>query len=271
LKAVFLSVCLLLLSACAISSSFAGQSITVTLDVPQLQGSDTVTPPPMPKVERNESAVKTSASSANGGVAIGRVGVVTAPKAAIYRSRTSSRILATCAQDTPLGVVGEKGAWYGVLMIDMSTGWIRKSAVRLLDYDIVAKNTRSTGSAGSSTQGQQIVQSALKYTGVPYVWGGSSCNGLDCSGFVKTVYSEIGVNLPRVSRDQANVGAPVTWDDLQAGDRLYFACKGPEVDHCGIYMGNGLFIHSSVRRGGVAVDNLTSGFFARTLVAARRS
>lgn len=270
MKAVCLGILLVLLLACAMSPSSAGQSITVTLDVPQLQGSGTATPPPSQKVERAEPAVKSSASSA-GGVAIGRVGIVTAPKAAIYRSRTSSRILANCTQDTPLGVVGEKGDWYGVLMIDMSTGWIKKSSVRLLDYDLVAKNSKSPGGAASSGQGQQIVQYALKYTGVPYVWGGTSCNGLDCSGFVKTVYSEMGVNLPRVSRDQANVGSSVAWDDLQAGDRLYFACKGAEVDHCGIYMGNGLFIHSSVRRGGVAVDNLSSGFFARTLVTARRS
>ena len=162
----------------------------------------------------------------------------------------------------------EKGDWYGVLMIDMSAGWIRKDAVKLLDYDLVA--ARKTP-AGGNAPGASVVQAALKYVGVPYVWGGNSWNGLDCSGFVKAVYGNFGVDLPRVSKDQANVGLPVSSGDLQAGDRLYFACSGPEVDHTGIYIGSGLFIHASSRRGGVAVDNLASGFFARTFTGARRS
>ncbi|MDO8588662.1 MAG: C40 family peptidase [Armatimonadota bacterium] len=248
----------------------ATQSITLTLDEPQLGGS-TQSQPTRQAVETPRSDLTSRSGPVNrkpdSASTIGRVGVVTAPRISIYRSRSSSRVLATCAQGTPLGIVGEQGQWYGVLMIDMSTGWVRKSSVKLLDYDLIA--TRKTNSGGPL--GQQVVQSAMKYTGVPYVWGGNSWGGIDCSGFVKTVYGECGISLPRVSRDQVNVGYAVTWDDLQPGDRLYFACKGGQVDHAGIYMGNGYFIHSSSRRGGVAVDNLTGGFFARTLVAARRS
>jgi len=247
----------------------AGQSITVTLDVPHLNGS---AQPPSGRPDTQSNGSDTSGETVRRAVdsaTIGRVGVITAQKASIYRSRSSSRILATCGQGTPIGIVGEKGDWYGVLMIDSSVGWIRKSAAKLLNYDIVT--TRRNGSPAANGAGGQIVQAALRYTGVPYVWGGNSWNGLDCSGFVKAVYGNFGVNLPRVSRDQANVGDPVAWDDLQAGDRLYFACKNVDIDHTGIYIGNGLFIHASSRRGGVAVDNLTDGFYARSLVAARRS
>lgn len=262
--AIFLLIALVLIPA------YAKQSITLTLDEPQFKSSPTTeapttsTPTEKPRAEARAETPSTN----NGGSTIGRVGVVSAPKVSIYRSRTSSKVLATCAQGTPLGLVGEQGNWYGVLMIDMSVGWVRKTSVRLLDYDLIA--TKKLGAPGNGS-GSQIVQSAMKYLGVPYVWGGSSWNGLDCSGFVQTVYSQNGVSLPRVSRDQANVGYPVGWDDLQPGDRLYFACKSSTVDHAGIYMGSGYFIHSSSSRGGVAVDSLTSGFFARTLVTARRS
>ena len=260
---------LLILSSVQVLAA-SGQSLTLTLDEPQFSGSvqsqptrQTTERSPSGSTSRSASVSRKSGDSTS----IGRVGVVTAARISIYRSRTSPRVLATCAQGTPLGLVGEQGDWYGVLMIDMSAGWVRKSSVKLLDYDLVA--TRKSNSGGPV--GQHVVQSAMKYMGVPYVWGGNSWGGIDCSGFVKTVYGECGISLPRVSRDQANVGSAVTWDDLQPGDRLYFACKGGQVDHAGIYMGNGYFIHSSSRRGGVAVDNLTGGFFARTLVAARRS
>jgi len=269
-KVAISTLALIVVSLIVVSPASAGQSITLTLDAPQLEGDYHSTPArsaPDDKHGAAKSQAKTSTNS-GGELTIGRVGVVIAPKANIHQSRTSNRILATCARDTPLGIVGEKGNWYGVLMIDMSAGWIRKDAVKLLDYDLVAVKK---GPANGNGIGQQVIQAALKYVGVPYVWGGSSWNGLDCSGFVKSVYANFGVELPRVSRDQANVGVQVSSGDLQSGDRLYFACNGPEVDHTGIYMGNGLFIHASSRRGGVAVDNLGSGFFARTFVSARRS
>jgi cell wall-associated NlpC family hydrolase len=241
----------------------------LTLDAPQLEG-DYHSKPAQAASNDNRAAKSQPKTSTGAGneVTVGRVGVVIAPKANIHKNRTSSRILATCVKDTPLGIVGEKGAWYSVLMIDMSAGWIRKDSVKLLDYDLVAARS---GPANGSGVGQQAVQAALKYVGIPYVWGGSSWNGLDCSGFVKSVYGGFGVELPRVSKDQANVGVAVSNGDLQPGDRLYFACNGSGVDHTGIYMGSGLFIHASSRRGGVAVDNLASGFFARTFVSARRS
>jgi len=264
-------VTLVILSALLLSSSaFAAQSyINVTLDEPQLQGGSSGAALQDETPSRSVGTIPaTSSRKPTDGVTIGRVGVVQAQRASIYRSRSSSRILAKCGQGAPLGIVSEKGSWYGVLMIDMSTGWVHKSDVKLLDYNIVAdKRTFASGGA----QGQQIVQASLKYVGVPYVWGGNTWSGLDCSGFVKTVYDNFGISLPRVSREQASVGAAVSWEDLQPGDRLYFACRGPEIDHTGIYMGNGLFIHSSSRRGGVAVDNLGAGFYSRTLVAARRS
>ncbi len=97
--------------------------------------------------------------------------------------------------------------------------------------------------AGSSTGGQQVVDTAKKYLGVPYVWGGTDpSKGLDCSGLVQQVYGELGYDLPRVSRDQAKVGTAVpSLDQARPGDLLAF---NSPVTHIGIYVGDGKMIHA---------------------------
>lgn len=199
--------------------------------------------------------------------AIGRLGVVVSTRADIKSYPVSQgQVLYTCPEKTYLALLGQSGDWYGVLMIDGSIGWIEKKHVNLLDYEF------KTASALGTSLGNRIVTTALKYLGVPYKWGGYSASGLDCSGFVKSVFAINGINLPRVSRDQAQVGTPVgDWKDLRPGDRLYFACNSALINHTGIYIGNGLFIHSSSSRQGVAIDSILSPFYARSLVAARRS
>lgn len=216
---------------------------------------------------------------------IGRIGTVISANANIFAQRNSkSKVFAKCPKETKLAIVGEIGDWYGVLMIDGSTGWIAKKHVKLLDYQLVQAKAAAARSGGltsrggpvdrfglaASGYGQQIVQEAYRYLGAPYVWGGTSENGLDCSGFVQKVNATCGIKLPRTSREQANVGEMVGYDELQPGDRLYFACKGSTVDHCGIYIGNNLFIHSSASRRGVGIDDLRSQFWTQTLVVARR-
>jgi hypothetical protein len=98
-------------------------------------------------------------------------------------------------------------------------------------------------SAGSSEGGQKVVDTAKKYLGVPYVWGGTDpAKGLDCSGLVQQVYGELGYDLPRVSRDQAKVGTAVpSLDQARPGDLLAF---NSPVTHIGIYVGDGKMIHA---------------------------
>jgi cell wall-associated NlpC family hydrolase len=212
------------------------------------------------------ASVRKSKSSQTREVSIGRVGVVKSASARI-RSVPSSRgpLLFSCPKETYLAVIGQSGGWYGVLMVDSSTGWVKKSDVTLLNYSARGVPMSDGGLGGS------IVNAALKYLGIPYKWGGYSSGGLDCSGFVKAVFAAHGINLPRVAREQAGVGSAVNGKDLRPGDRLYFACKGGSVDHTGIYIGNGYFIHSSVGRRGVAVDSIYKPLFLNSLVTIRRS
>ncbi|HJP60177.1 MAG TPA: C40 family peptidase [Gemmatimonadaceae bacterium] len=113
---------------------------------------------------------------------------------------------------------------------------------------------------------------AEQYIGVPYVYGGSSPRGFDCSGFVQYVYAQNGVDLPRTSRQMAGSGIAVSTRALAVGDLLLFQ-QGGRISHVAIYAGNGRFIHSSSSGHGVRYDNFDTNrgrWFADHLVAARR-
>ena len=99
------------------------------------------------------------------------------------------------------------------------------------------------GSGSSAISGSDVVADARRYLGVPYVWGGTDpSTGLDCSGLTQQVYGDLGIDLPRVSRDQANVGTAVgSLADAQPGDLLFF---GSPVHHVAIYEGNGMMIEA---------------------------
>jgi cell wall-associated NlpC family hydrolase len=113
---------------------------------------------------------------------------------------------------------------------------------------------RSPSSALDAT-GTDVVPAALKYVGVPYVWGGNDpATGVDCSGFTKLVYGSLGVSLPRVSTDQATMGAPVaSLAEARPGDLLAF---GSPVDHVAIYLGNGRMVHAAGTGKGVRVEDV---------------
>ncbi len=263
----------ILAPACFVPAAQADEVLTLALDEPELETSAAA-----PKADTLNKAPAPSRASE---ITIGRVGVVKIAKAGIYRSKsgTSTRYY-TAKSDTPLTVVRQEGDWYGVLMSNGEIGWISRDAVKLTEYEVVAdKHSVSRGTGVSrggvldraGTQGSAVVQTAMSYSGCPYVYGGTDpATGIDCSAFVRLVFARHGINLPRTAREQAQVGAAVPLDRLEPGDRLYFCCKNAYIDHCGIYAGNGYFIHSSASRGGVAFDSLASAFYWRSLVVARR-
>jgi cell wall-associated NlpC family hydrolase len=117
----------------------------------------------------------------------------------------------------------------------------------------------------------QVVQIALESIGTPYVWGGTSADGFDCSGLIQFAYGQVGILLPRISRAQIGSGAPVVPDprSLRPGDVLGFSDDGDgRTDHVGLYVGGGDFIHSS--SSGVRVSGLGNPYWREKLVAARR-
>ena len=100
-----------------------------------------------------------------------------------------------------------------------------------------------------------LCQYAKQFLGNPYVWGGTSLTkGADCSGFVKSVFANFGVSLPRTSREQANTGSKISASDLQPGDLVFYA-KGGRINHVAIYIGGGQVIHASSPKTGIKISS----------------
>lgn len=121
----------------------------------------------------------------------------------------------------------------------------------------------------SSTTVRRIVQTAFRYEGVPYVFGGTSPSGFDCSGFTRYVFANAGIYLPRTADAQFGVGQAVSYSRLQPGDLVFFTTYAPGASHSGIYIGNGQFI-SATSSSGVAIARMDSGYWGSRYVGARR-
>jgi len=116
-----------------------------------------------------------------------------------------------------------------------------------------------------------LLKRALALLGTPYRWGGSTTDGFDCSGLVGYVFrSALGIELPRVSRQMAHSGEKVDRDALSAGDLVFFSRRGKRVDHVGIYLGNGRFVHAPRTGKDVMVSSLTEGYWSHKFMQARR-
>ena len=117
--------------------------------------------------------------------------------------------------------------------------------------------------------GAEAVKLAEQYIGTPYRSGGTTTDGVDCSGLTFSVYRQIGVRLPRTSHEQARAGSHIDRDNLRAGDLVFFG-SGSSVTHVGIYANDGEFIHASTRDRSVRYDSLDNKYFRNRYIGARR-
>ena len=103
---------------------------------------------------------------------------------------------------------------------------------------------------------EQAASMARQYLGVPYVWGGTTPNGFDCSGLVQYVYKQLGINISRTTYYQVNDGVEVSKNELKQGDLVFFRKNG-NIHHVGIYIGGGQFIHAPQTGEVVKISNLS--------------
>ena len=124
------------------------------------------------------------------------------------------------------------------------------------------------GNYGKKDVGR-LLNLAMRYGGVPYVWGGATPEGFDCSGYVQYVFAQIGVNLPRTADVQYEVGRKIMQSDLQQGDLVFFETYEPGASHDGIFVGDGQFIAAN-SGAGVAVASLSDPYWSGRYLGARR-
>ncbi|MCR5175887.1 MAG: C40 family peptidase [Anaerovibrio sp.] len=116
---------------------------------------------------------------------------------------------------------------------------------------------------------RRVIANSMNYIGVPYVFGGTSPSGFDCSGYVRYVFASAGIYLPRTADAQYEVGMPVSRSELIPGDLVFFSTYDYGASHVGIYLGDGSFINASSSRG-VAIDSLYSSYWGSCYIGARR-
>jgi cell wall-associated NlpC family hydrolase len=136
----------------------------------------------------------------------------------------------------------------------------------------ISSNFPSVSVGGSKVE--KLLQTARSYIGTPYVTGGTTSSGMDCSGFTMVCFQSIGIALPRVSRDQTGVGLAVNRENIQAGDLMFFATTTPgRINHVGIAsnVGGGTvkFLHASSSRGIMEAD-MSLDYWKKAYMTARR-
>lgn len=187
-----------------------------------------------------------------------------------------------------VSVLDRSSGWYKCKFPKGTVGWVRGDMLKAASKPKVQRSSSNMGYVASrrgsrrhhgSTeivmnnpdQDNRLLAQAFRMKGVPYRYGMSSTRGSDCSGFTSLVYRSQGVKLPRTSRDQSRIGQKVDRGGLSKGDLVFFKTnRGTRINHVGIYIGNGKFIHASSGGGKVQVNSLSEGYYARRYATARR-
>lgn len=149
-----------------------------------------------------------------------------------------------------------------------NTGIEKKSLINQSNLETL---TNIISEYKNSTVDRDVVMTKIiELINTPYLWGGTTTNGIDCSAFVLTVFKKaLNIDLPRTSIMQSTVGEEVAREDLRFGDLIFFNTMGRRISHVGIYLGESVFAHSS-SSGGVKTSSLNEDYYNARFVTARR-
>ena len=190
---------------------------------------------------------------------------------------TGSSLLTQLKAGEQVEIFGFNCGWYKI-RYEGQVGYIRSDLLTLLEKPegnqgraaSVDVSVPASGSSGSSSDlGQQIATYAQQYVGYPYVYGGKSPSGFDCSGFMQFVFAQFGYQINRTATAQLANGYYVEYDDLKPGDIIYFGF-GSTASHVGMYIGNGQFVHAQNSSTGVVITSLSEPWYANRYLCAHR-
>lgn len=167
-----------------------------------------------------------------------------------------------------VNVVDIENEWY---KIEYNDGYGFINSEYTIDKSELASRGDSDRDYSKISLSEGLADKALTYVGHKYVYGGTSPKGFDCSGLVYYVYKSYVTQLPRSASKQSKIGDYVLKENLLKGDLVFFGNKGSGVvEHVGIYIGNGNFVHAANSKRGVVVDTLESGYYDTNYILARR-
>ena len=143
---------------------------------------------------------------------------------------------------------------------------VKPAVERVVSYD---SYDSSSGSSLGNSAGSEIANYALGFVGYPYVYGGSSPSGFDCSGFMQYIFRQFGININRTATAQLADGYAVSYDNMLPGDIVYFG-YGNTASHVGMYIGGGQFVHAEDPYSGVVISSLSESYYASRFLCAHR-
>ncbi|WML46849.1 C40 family peptidase [Neobacillus sp. PS3-34] len=144
-----------------------------------------------------------------------------------------------------------------------------KKLLKLVAFLLVAVPLLTQGQTNVKAAEQtELTEYAKNFIGVPYVWGGTTPQGFDCSGFLSYVFKEYGVQLPRTSAEQFQQGEKISTNEMVPGDLVFFTTYKSGPSHAGIYLGDNKFIHASPH--GVEIASLNLSYYKSRFLGAKR-
>ena len=211
------------------------------------------------KVQAAEVPASTAMAVQTESAVLDTAGTVTATRLNVRTGpSTTYSIMHVLWQGNVVKVIGESGDFYKIRLSDGRTGFVSKA---YLNVDLRQSKINT------------VISTAKSLLGTPYVWGGESLaeGGFDCSGFTQYVFGKAGYSLNRISVDQATQGTPVSYGNLQIGDLVFFSLSGNgTISHVGIYIGNGMMIHSPKTGDVVKTTDITTSYWQMRFVTGRR-
>nr|WP_297179178.1 C40 family peptidase [uncultured Agathobaculum sp.] len=196
-----------------------------------------------------------------------------------FRSQpnTSSSVLASFANGTTVSVTGISGGWYQVTY-GGQTGYVHpdyltftassasvdpESGAASAQTNTITPSSNVVSYTGTSEKRAEVLSYAAQFLGTPYVYGGSTPGGFDCSGFTSYVFKNTVGSIPRVAQAQFDATTRVAMDELLPGDLVFFGSSASSISHVGIYVGDGTFIHSPHTGEVVKYESLSGSYETR--------